>query len=143
MTLIDQSKDLARHLSPEGATIAVIGFHREPTRAAHYVPEYFHRRGYSIIPVNPALAEGGEEFFGHAAVSTLGEIQVPVDIVLIFRRSDQVYQHQDDILNLNPAPRLVWLQQGIRDDQTARRLTEAGIDVVQDRCMMVDHRSLT
>ncbi|WP_261663679.1 CoA-binding protein [Deinococcus sp. Marseille-Q6407] len=143
MTLLSSPQELAAHLRPEGATIAVLGFHRDPSRAAHYVPEYLYRRGFRIIPVNPALTESGEEYFGCPAAAQLSDIQVPVDIVLIFRRSDKVHEHLDDILSLNPRPRLVWMQQGIRDPQTAAALNAAGIDVVQDRCMMVDHRSLT
>ena len=143
MTLLSQPQDLAAHLRPEGATIAVIGFHHDTSRAAHYVPEYFYRRGYRVLPVNPALAERGEEFFGHPAVAHLADLTTPVDIVVVFRRSDKVHEHLGDILSLSPRPRLVWMQQGIRDPQTAGTLTEAGIDVVQDRCMMVDHRSLT
>lgn len=143
MTLLNSAPELAAHLRREGATVAVIGFHRDPSRAAHYVPEYLHRRGFRVIPVNPALAETGEEFFGSPAAARLADITVPVDIVVIFRRSDKVYLHLEDLLALNPRPRLVWMQQGIRDPQTAATLSEAGIDVVQDRCMMVDHRSLT
>lgn len=143
MTLLSSAQDLAAHLRPEGANVAVIGFHRDPSRAAHYVPEYLHRRGFRVIPVNPALAGSGEEFFGSPAAAQLADITVPVDIVVVFRRSDKVHGHLDDILSLSPRPRLVWMQQGIRDPQTAAVLTEVGIDVVQDRCIMVDHRSLT
>lgn len=63
--------------------------------------------------------------------------------MLIFRHSDKVHEHLADILSLSPRPRLVWMQLGIRDDKTAQALTAAGIDVVQDRCIMVDHRALT
>ncbi|MDO4263785.1 MAG: CoA-binding protein [Deinococcus sp.] len=143
MTLLSAPQDLAAHLRSEGATVAVIGFHRDPSRAAHYVPEYLYRRGFRVIPVNPALAESGEEFFGCPAAAQLSDIQVPVDIAVIFRRSDKVHEHLSDLLALTPRPRLVWMQQGIRDPQTAAALTGVGIDVVQDRCIMVDHRSLT
>ena len=143
MTLISRPQDLAAHLQPEGATIAVIGFHRDPSRAAHYVPEYLDRQGFQVVPVNPALAATGETFFGRPVVAQLTDIAGPVDIVVVFRRSDKVCEHLGDILALRPPPRLVWMQQGIRDPQTAAALTAGGIDVVQDRCIMVDHRSLT
>jgi len=141
MTRLEQTADVLRVLT-ENRVIAVIGFHHDPMKPAHYVPEYLYRQGYTIIPVNPALAARGESFFGHRAVSTLAEIGTPVDLVEIFRRSDKVQLHLADILSMQPLPRVVWMQQGIRDEATARALTERGIDVVQDRCMLADHRAL-
>lgn len=122
--------------------VAVLGFHRDDTKPAHYVPEYLHRQGYTIIPVNPALAERGDSFFGHKAVASLAEIDVPVDVVDVFRRGDKVGEHVPDILAMRPKPKTVWLQLGIRNDEVARALVSAGIDVVQDRCMLADHRHL-
>ncbi|SMB90011.1 CoA-binding protein [Deinococcus hopiensis] len=141
MTLLTALPDVIRVLK-DNKVVAVVGFHRDPMKAAHYVPEYLYRRGYSVIPVNPALAARGESFFGHKAVSTLAEIGVPVDVVEVFRRSDKVHEHLSDILSMQPLPRVVWLQQGIRDDETAGALTARGIDVIQDRCMLADHRAL-
>lgn len=141
MTQLEQTADVIRVLN-ENRVIAVIGFHPDPMKPAHYVPEYLHRQGYTILPVNPALAARGESFFGHKAVSTLAEISTPVDVVEIFRRSDRVRDHLADILNMQPLPRVVWMQQGIRDAATAEALTARGIDVVQDRCMLADHRAL-
>ncbi|GAA5513995.1 uncharacterized protein YccU [Deinococcus carri] len=141
MTKLQQTADVLRVLT-DNKVIAVVGFHHDPMKAAYYVPEYMHRQGYTIIPVNPALAARGESFFGHKAVSTLAEIGTPVDVVEIFRRSDKVRDHLADILNMQPLPRVVWMQQGIRDEATARALTERGIDVIQDRCMLADHRAL-
>ncbi len=141
MTLLHSSTDVARVLT-ENKVIAVVGFHRDPMKPAYYVPEYMHRQGYTVIPVNPALAARGESFFGHKAVSTLSEITTPVDVVEIFRRSDKVREHLSDILSMHPLPRVVWLQLGIRDETTAQALSERGIDVIQDRCMLADHRAL-
>ncbi|WP_373290508.1 CoA-binding protein [Deinococcus aerophilus] len=126
----------------ENKVIAVVGFHHDSTKPAYYVPEYMHRQGYTVIPVNPALAARGESYFGHKAVATLAEISMPVDIVDIFRRSDRVPDHLDDILSMQPLPRVVWMQLGIRNDRVARELTARGIDVVQDRCLLADHRAL-
>jgi predicted CoA-binding protein len=141
MTQLEQTTDVVRVLT-ENRVIAVIGFHHDPMKPAHYVPEYLHRQGYTVLPVNPALAARGESFFGHKAVSTLAEISPPVDVVEIFRRSDRVRDHLADILNMQPLPRVVWMQQGIRDAATAGALTARGIDVIQDRCMLADHRAL-
>ncbi|WP_034386853.1 CoA-binding protein [Deinococcus sp. YIM 77859] len=141
MTLLQHTPEIIRVLTGS-KVVAVVGFHPDPMKPAHYVPEYLHRQGYTIIPVNPALAARGQSFFGHRAVSTLAEIGTPVDVVEVFRRSDRVRDHLADILNMNPLPKVVWLQLGIRDDATARTLTEHGIDVIQDRCMLADHRAL-
>lgn len=138
---LHDSQDLHRVLQ-DSKTVAVVGFHPDPMKPAHYVPEYLSRQGYTIIPVNPALAARGESFFGHKAVSTLADITVPVDVVEVFRRSDKVHDHLQDILNMQPLPRTVWLQQGIRNDAVARELLQRGIAVVQDRCMLSDHRAL-
>lgn len=141
MTLLSQTSDILRVLK-ENKVIAVVGFHRDPMKPAYYVPEYMQRQGYTVIPVNPSLAARGESFFGQKAVSTLAEIPVPVDVVEIFRRSDKVRDHLQDILNMQPLPKVVWLQLGIRDDQTAQELAAHGIEVVQDRCMLADHRAM-
>ncbi|GAA5500855.1 uncharacterized protein YccU [Deinococcus xinjiangensis] len=141
MTLLSQTSDILRVLK-ENKVIAVVGFHRDSMKPAYYVPEYMQRQGYTVIPVNPSLAARGESFFGQKAVSTLAEIPVPVDVVEIFRRSDKVRDHLQDILNMQPLPKVVWLQLGIRDDQTAQELAAHGIEVVQDRCMLADHRAM-
>ncbi len=139
MTLLTEKADVLRVLE-ESKVVAVIGFHRDPGKAAHYVPEYLDRQGYTIVPVNPALAARGESFFGRAAVGTLAELTESVDVVEVFRRSDRVHGHLADILAMQPLPKVVWMQQDIRDDEVAAKLTAAGIDVIQDRCMLADHR---
>ncbi|PNY81971.1 CoA-binding protein [Deinococcus koreensis] len=141
MTLLQQSPDVIRVLR-DSRVVAVVGFHHDAMKPAYYVPEYLHRQGYTIIPVNPALAGRGESFFGQKAVSLLADITTPVDVVEIFRRSDKVAGHLADILAMQPLPRVVWLQQGIRDEATARELNAHGINVIQDRCMLSDHRAL-
>lgn len=139
MTLLTEKADVLRVLE-ESKVVAVIGFHRDPGKPAHYVPEYLDRQGYTIVPVNPALAARGESFFGRAAVGTLAELTESVDVVEVFRRSDKVREHLADILAMQPLPKVVWMQQDIRDDEVAAKLTAAGIDVIQDRCMLADHR---
>lgn len=141
MTHLNSLQDVGRILR-DHKVIAVVGFHPDPMKPAHYVPEYMYRQGYTIIPVNPALAARGESFFGSRAVSTLAEIAVPVDVVEVFRRSDKVGVHLADMLAMKPLPRVVWLQQGIRNEEVAAELLAHGVDVVQDRCMLADHRAL-
>lgn len=132
----DQIIDLLEHCR----VIAVLGAHSDPDRPAHYVPDYLKRQGYRIIPVNPALA--GRELWGETVRASLKDIGEPVDMVDVFRRSESLPGHVPEILAMQPRPRSVWLQQGIRHDVVARQLTDAGIDVVQDRCTMADHRRL-
>jgi predicted CoA-binding protein len=141
VTQLNSLQDVSRILR-DHKVIAVVGFHPDPMKPAHYVPEYMYRQGYTIIPVNPALAARGESFFGSRAVSTLAEIPGPVDVVEVFRRSDKVGVHLADMLAMKPLPKVVWLQQGIRNEEVAAELLARGVDVVQDRCMLADHRAL-
>src|ERR1043165_4310647 len=85
-----------REILMTSPTIAVLGVHREPEKAAFYVPEYLHDEGYRILGVNPRL--GGRELFGETVKSTLAEITEPVDLVDVFRRSEMIPQHIEDIL---------------------------------------------
>ena len=121
-------------------TIAVLGAHDEPSKAAFYVPQYLHRMGYRVVGVNPKLA--GQELHGALVVATLAEITEPIDMVDVFRRPDQIPSHVPDILAMQPRPPVVWLQLGIRHDAVARQLRAEGIEVVQDRCTLADHRRL-
>lgn len=141
MKQLHQPADIIRVLK-DNKVVAVVGFHRDPMKPAHYVPEYLHRQGYTVLPVNPALAARGETFYGQKTYARLADIGTPVDIVEVFRRSDRVHEHLDDILAMQPRPKVVWLQLGIRDDATADALTAQGIEVIQDRCMLADHRAL-
>jgi predicted CoA-binding protein len=118
--------------------IAVLGAHPDPAKPAHYVPDYLHQRGYRIIPVNPVYA--GQVLWGEPVRASLLEVREPVDVLDVFRRSEQITEHVDEILALRPA--LAWLQSGIRNDPAARALEGTGIAVVQDRCLMVEHRRL-
>jgi hypothetical protein len=122
-------------------TVAVLGAHREPARAAFYVPDYLASVGYKIYPVNPTLA--GEALWGEPVRATLAELDAAIDLVDVFRRSAAVIDHVDDILAMRPQPAVVWLQLGIRNDQAAARLEAAGIEVVQDRCTLADHRAMS
>ena len=119
--------------------IAVIGIKTEESmQPAYYVPEYAQRAGYDIVPV-PVYYPEATEILGQKVFRSLAAIPGPVDMVNMFRRPKDLAAHLDDILAKKP--RTVWLQLGIRDDSFAGRLTSAGIDVVQDRCLLVELRS--
>ncbi len=119
-------------------TYVVLGAHPDPSKAAHYVPAYLHGRGLRVIPVNPGYA--GRELWGEPVRGSLAEVGAAVDVLDVFRRPQALPGHLAEILALGP--RMVWLQLGIRHDDVAARLMSAGIDVVQDRCLMVDHERL-
>jgi hypothetical protein len=118
--------------------IAVVGLSRKPERPSHGVAAYLQRAGYTIIPVHPAggvtLGEPVHPDLRSAACTG------PIDIVNIFRRSEHIPALLDALLEVQP--RLVWMQQGIRNDDVARKLEAAGITVVMDRCLAVDHQFL-
>jgi uncharacterized protein len=124
-----------------GATkrIAVLGIKTEAQadRPAFSVPQYLARAGLDVIPV-PVYYPDVTTILGRAVYRRLVDIPGDVDVVDVFRRSGDVPGHVDDILVKRP--RAVWLQLGIRNDAVADRLTAEGIDVVQDRCILVEHR---
>ena len=118
--------------------VAVLGAQLDPRLPAHYVPAYLHRQGYRVLPVNPR--HQGQILWGEPVRAHLAELAEPIDIALVFRRAEHLDDHQADLLALEPRPRVVWLQLGIRNDRVAGALAAAGIDVIQDRCTMADHR---
>ena len=122
--------------------VAVLGMRTEGQagQPAFYVPEYLLRAGVEVIPV-PVYYPEVTAILGRKVYRRVADIPTeagPIDIVDVFRRGSDVAQHLPDLLAARP--RAVWLQSGIRDDATAGRLAQAGIVVVQDRCLMVDHR---
>jgi len=121
-------------------TIAVLGIKPESSagQPAHDVPRYMASQGYEIIPV-PVYYPEVKEILGKPVFRSLAAIGRPIDLVNIFRRPSDIPQHLEDILAAKP--RYVWMQLGIRNDEVARALAEAGIKVVQDACILVEHRA--
>lgn len=121
--------------------IAVLGIktERQSGQPAFYVPEYLQRAGYEVIPV-PVYYPDVTEILGQPVYRRVADIPGGTDLVVVFRRPQDVPAHLDDLLEAEPLG--VWMQAGIRHDETARSLAEAGIRVVQDRCIMVEHRRL-
>jgi uncharacterized protein len=122
-------------------SIAVLGIKPESHsgQAAYYVPAHMAAAGYEIIPV-PVYFPDLTEILGRRVYRKVAEIGRPIDMVNVFRRPHDINQHIDDILAAKP--RSVWFQLGIRNDEAARRFAEAGIKVVQDRCLMVEEGRL-
>ena len=124
----------------EARTVAVVGAKDDPGEPAHYVPAYLHAHGYRILPVNPKLA--GRRLHAAPTVARLADLPEPVDVIEVFRRPEFLPGHAAEILALPWRPRAVWFQLGIRNDSAAETLAREGIRVVQDRCMMPEHRRL-
>src|SRR5574342_69828 len=119
--------------------VAVLGIKTEAQadQAAYYVARYLQDRGLEVVPV-PVYYPEVEAILGQPVFRKVADVPGPVDIVDVFRRPSDVPAHVEDILAKKP--RAVWLQLGIRNDQAAQALARAGILVVQDRCLMVEHR---
>ena len=138
--LIDSDSQI-RDLLAQTRTIAVVGIKTEAQagQPAFYVPQYLENAGFEVIPV-PVYYPEVTRILGHPVYRKLTDVPGDIDLVNVFRRSEDVPQHLEDILAKKP--KAVWMQLGIRHDDTARALAEAGIRVVQNRCLMVDHRNL-
>lgn len=121
--------------------IAVLGMKTEAQRGepAFYVPEYMARAGYDIVPV-PVYYPSVTEILGRPVFRAVAAVPPPVDMVDVFRRSKDIPPHVPDLLAAKP--RVVWFQLGIVNDAAAETLARAGIQVVQDRCLLVEHRRL-
>jgi predicted CoA-binding protein len=115
--------------------IAVLGIKPDPQQPACYVPEYAEQAGYEIVPV-PVYYKDLTEMHGHKVYRKLTDIPGDIDMVNVFRRPNDIPPHVDDIIAKRP--KSVWFQLGIRNDDAAERLARAGIDVVQDRCLLVE-----
>ena len=119
--------------------VAVLGIktERQAGQPAYYVPEYAQRAGLEVVPV-PVYYPDVTEILGEKVYRRVQDIPGPVDLVNVFRRSEDIPPHVDDIIAKRP--KAVWFQLGIRNDDAAQKLVDAGIDVVQDRCLMVELR---
>ena len=138
---IIMSTEQIRELLGETKTIAVLGIKTEAqaNQPAFYVPSYLDSAGFKIIPV-PVYYPTVTHVLGKEVYRSLVEIPIEVDMVNVFRRSQDVSAHLEDMLAKKP--KSVWMQSGISDEAVAERLAKEGIKVVQDRCLMVDHRRL-
>jgi predicted CoA-binding protein len=119
--------------------IAVLGIKVEPAQPAHYVPAYAQKEGMDIIPV-PVYYPDTTEILGEKVYRAVADVPGEVDMVNVFRRPGDIPKHLDDIIAKRP--RSVWFQLGIRNEEAAERLAREGIDVIQDRCLMVEMRTL-
>jgi predicted CoA-binding protein len=118
----------------DAKTIAVVGLSGRPERPGYYVPAYLQSQGYRIIPVNPYVPH----VLGEKSYPALKDVPEPVDVVLLFQRSEKTPPFVDQAIELGA--KAVWMQSGIRNEAAAEKARQAGLQVVQDACMMVEHR---
>jgi len=136
--LIEDDEGIRRVLH-ETRRIAVLGIKMESGKPAYYVPAYAKRVGLEIVPV-PVYYPDATEILGERVYRRVADIPGDVDMVNVFRRPHDIPPHVDDIIGKKP--KSVWFQLGITNDEAAERLARAGIDVVQDRCLMVELQQL-
>ena len=123
-------------------TIAMVGASAKPDRPSHDVMHYLLDAGYAVIPVNPKCDD--QEILGQKVYCSLAEIPGPIDLIDVFRRVDAIPSVVDDVLPLVEEKRIqtLWLQLGLVDEESARRASAAGLSVVMDRCMKIEHQRL-
>jgi predicted CoA-binding protein len=135
---VDEDSELKEVLE-SARTIAVVGIKSEESADAHRIPKYMQSVGARIVPVNPKL----DSVLGEEAIPSLDAISVPVDLINLFRAPEHIPNHVSEILSMPTKPRAVWMQLGIHHGSAAAELRAAGITVIQDRCIMVEHRRLS
>lgn len=123
-------------LLAEAETIAVVGLSDDPSRTSHRIAAYMQEAGYRVIPINPRI----ESALGEKAYSSLGEVEERVDIVNVFRRSEDIPALVDEAIEKHP--RAFWMQKGISNPASARRLEDAGVTTIQNLCIKTAHREL-
>lgn len=131
------SPDELKEMMDSVRTIAVVGISRNPEKPARRVPSYMAAKGYEVIPVNPFV----DRVLGKEAKDSLPEVTAPVDMVLVFRPSDEAAKIAEVAMARAEKP-IIWLQEGIQADQVAARAREAGITVVQDLCIYKVHKAI-
>ena len=125
-----------RDILENANTIAILGLSPKPERDSNMVARYLKDHGYKIIPVRPAQ----DEILGEKAYASLDDIKEPVDIVDVFRNPAQIMPHAHEAIRIKP--KIFWMQLNIENQEAAELLTAAGIDVIMDRCIKVDHGRL-
>ena len=121
----------------EMKNVAVVGMARHSEKAAHFVPKYLHENGFNITPVNPK----SDEILDKKCYDRINDVPDEIDIVDVFRPSDQVLEIIKEAIKKNP--KVIWLQEGIHNHEAEQLARDAGIDVVFNRCMLAEHQRLT
>lgn len=134
------SDDDLRKILRSVKSVAVVGVSPNPIRPSYYVARYLGLRGYRVIPVNPGYA--GETLLGDRILASLSDIDEPVDMVDIFRRSEHVPAIVDDALECFPHLKVIWMQIGVAHAEAAAKAEHRGVTVVQNRCPKIEYQRL-
>ena len=134
------SDDLLRKILRESKTFACVGVSPNPVRPSHYVARYLRLKGFRVIPVNPGQA--GTQLFGETVVASLSQIDGPVDVVDIFRRSEAVPPIVDEALDHFPKLKTIWMQIGVEHAEAAAKAEARGVQVIQNRCPKIEYQRL-
>jgi hypothetical protein len=117
--------------------VAVVGMSKNSSKAAHYVPKYLSEQGYDITPVNPT----SDEILGKRSFNLVSEITDEIDVVNVFRPSDQVLPVIQEAIKIKP--KIIWLQEGIHNLEAEELAKKAGIKIIFNRCMLAEHKRLS
>lgn len=140
MAFTNPTNDERKTILEEAKTIAVVGCSNRSDRTSYMIAEALQQAGYQVIPVNPTIA--GETVLGETVIASLTDIDTPVDIVNVFRRSEETIPVAEDTIKMAHKPKVFWLQQGIYNEQAAQLVEENGIIAIMDHCIKVDHAIL-
>ena len=116
--------------------VAVVGMSKNPQKASHYVPKYLSEQGYNIMPINPTT----NEILNKKSYQNISEVDQPIDIVDVFRPSEQVLPVVEEAIKMKP--KVIWLQEGIHNEEAEELARKQGIKVVFNRCMLAEHQRL-
>ncbi len=134
------SDALLRDVLRRTKRIAMVGVSINPVRASYFVARYLDLRGFDVVPVNPAYA--GKVLFGKVILDGLSEVEEPVDMVDIFRRSEAVPEIVEEALEVFPQLQTIWMQIGVEHAEAAAMAEARGVTVIQDRCPKIEYQRL-
>ncbi|WP_421913436.1 CoA-binding protein [Mesorhizobium sp.] len=122
-------------------TVAMIGASANDVRPSYFVLKYLLAKGFSVFPINPGHA--GKEILGRMTYASLADVPEPIDMVDVFRNASAVPGIVEEVMKLDPLPKVIWMQLGVRHDEAAARAEAAGIKVVMNRCPKIEYGKLS
>lgn len=122
-------------------TIAMVGASANEVRPSYFVLKYLLAKGYRVLPINPGLA--GKDLLGQPVYASLSALPEPVDMIDVFRNSEAAAQVVDEAIALDPRPKVIWMQLGVRNDAAAEKAEAAGIRIVMNRCPKIEYGRLS
>ena len=129
-----------RSILTSSKTVAMVGASDNVARPSYFVLKYLINKRYRVFPINPGIA--GTELLGRKVYASLSEVPEPIDVLDVFRKPEAIPGIVDEALKLDPKPKVIWMQLGLRDDASAARAEAAGIKVVMNRCMKIEYGRL-